>query len=163
MESGLLQIAKVLKSNGTDGELLMSFRDICPEEIPTQEPVFIHFDGLPVPFFIEKLSPRGRSKALVHLTDISSGEDAEEIVGADVFMKEDVFEDIEDEEDYSFLIGWNVAGVGEVTDFIDIPSNHCIEVSYEGSSVILPLHEDLIIDIKEESREITLRIPDGLL
>ena len=49
----LQQVAQVLKSNGTDGELVMSFRDIAPEDINIKEPVFIVFDGLPVPFFIE--------------------------------------------------------------------------------------------------------------
>ena len=51
----MLQIAQVLKSNGTDGELVMSFREIAPEDINLKEPVFIVFDGLPVPFFIESL------------------------------------------------------------------------------------------------------------
>ena len=45
----MLQIAQVLKSNGTDGELVLGFREIAPEDINLQEPVFIIFDGLPVP------------------------------------------------------------------------------------------------------------------
>ena len=48
----LQQVAQVLKSNGTDGELVMGFREIAPEDINLQEPVFIVFDGLPVPFYI---------------------------------------------------------------------------------------------------------------
>ena len=54
----LRQIAQVLKSNGTDGEVAISFRDIAPEDISTEEPVFIYFDGLPVPFFIESFTRR---------------------------------------------------------------------------------------------------------
>ena len=45
----LKKIAQVLKSNGSDGELLMGFREIGPEDLDISEPVFIHFDGLPVP------------------------------------------------------------------------------------------------------------------
>ena len=56
----LIQIARIVKSNGTDGELLVSFRDVMPEDIDIQEPVFIYSDGLPVPFFIEKIVPKGR-------------------------------------------------------------------------------------------------------
>ena len=66
----LQQVAQVLKSNGTDGELVMGFREIAPEDINLQEPVFIIFDGLPVPFFIESFAKRGNTKALVHITDI---------------------------------------------------------------------------------------------
>ena len=63
----LIQIARIVKSNGTDGELLASFRDVMPEDIDIQEPVFIYSDGLPVPFFIEKIVPKGRDKALLRL------------------------------------------------------------------------------------------------
>lgn len=49
-KSELLQIARVLKSNGTEGEILIGFREISPEDLNQTEPVFITFDGLPVPF-----------------------------------------------------------------------------------------------------------------
>jgi hypothetical protein len=52
------RIAQILKSNGRDGELLMSFVGIAPEDIDTREPVFIEFDGLPVPSILN-LSPAG--------------------------------------------------------------------------------------------------------
>ena len=61
----LQQVAQVLKSNGTDGELVMSFREIAPEDINLQEPVFIIFDGLPVPFYIESFTRRGNTKAQI--------------------------------------------------------------------------------------------------
>ena len=63
--TGFLRIARVLKSYGTEGEILMGFRDIDPEDLNLEEPVFIIFDGLPVPFFIESFQTRGTSRALV--------------------------------------------------------------------------------------------------
>ena len=76
----MLQIAKILKSNGTDGGLLIGVRDIEVGQIDLQEPVFIEFDGLPVPFFIQDLQQRGTSKAIIHLNDITSLADAEEVM-----------------------------------------------------------------------------------
>ena len=63
--SDFLRIARVLKSYGTEGEILVGFREIGPEDLNLKEPVFIMFDGLPVPFFIESFQPKGSSKALV--------------------------------------------------------------------------------------------------
>ena len=103
----LQQIAQVLKSNGTDGELVMGFREIAPEDISLNEPVFIVFDGLPVPFFIESFTKRGNSKALVRLTDICSMEDAEELAGKAVYVEEESLPEMTLEEDgYAALIGW---------------------------------------------------------
>ena len=157
------RIAKVLKSNGTDGGLLLSFLDIAPEDIDLQEPVFIYFDELPVPFYFESFTPRGNSRAIVRITGVRSLKDADELAGADVWA--DYFEE-EEEED---LTGWSVcdqAGnpVGTVTDYEDIPGNTCLWVrTPEGREVLLPFHEDLIESVDEKSGTLCLRIPDGML
>ena len=176
------QIAQVLKSNGTDGELVMSFREIAPEDINLQEPVFIIFDGLPVPFFIESFQKRGNTKALVRLTDISSQEDVEEIAGKAVYIEDESLGELSLEEDgYAALVGWMVLTpemsgqngdeeeepvlyeVGEISDFMDIPNNPCIEVETENGAVIIPLHEDFILGLDPENQEIVMQIPEGLL
>ena len=181
----LQQVAQVLKSHGTDGELVMGFREIAPEDINPKEPVFIIFDGLPVPFFIESFAKRGQTKALVRLTDICSQEDAEELVGKAVHIEEGNLPEMSIEEDgFAALVGWTVltpAGdfqpsseieddedvefieVGEITDFLDIPKNPCIEVETENGAVMLPLHEDFIISIDPEYQEIIISIPEGLI
>ena len=173
----LQQVAQVLKSNGTDGELVMGFREIAPEDINLKEPVFICFDGLPVPFFIESFVKRGQTKALVHLTDIRSQEDVEEIAGKAVYIEEGNLPEMTIEEDgYAALVGWTVLmpgedengeealiEVGEITDFMDIPNNPCIEVETENGAVIIPLHEDFILSFDPEYQEIIMNIPDGLL
>ena len=105
----LQQVAQVLKSNGTDGELVMGFREIAPEDINLKEPVFIVFDGLPVPFFIESFTKRGNSKALVRLTDIRSMDDVEEIAGKAVYVEKAGLPELSLEEDgYAALVGWVV-------------------------------------------------------
>ena len=172
------QVAQVLKSNGTDGELVLGFREIAPEDINLQEPVFIIFDGLPVPFYIESFTKRGNTKALVRLTDICSQEDVEEIAGKAVYVEDESLPEMSLEEDgFAALVGWmlltpvgevstedfEVAEVGEITDFIDIPNNPCIEVETENGAVMIPLHEDLILSVDPEYQEIIMQIPAGLI
>ena len=170
----LQQVAQVLKSNGTDGELVLGFREIAPEDINVQEPVFIVFDGLPVPFYIESFSKRGNTKALVRLTGICSMEDVEEITGKAVYIEEDQLPEMSLEDDgYAALVGWMLLTpaedeealieVGEITDFLDIPNNPCIEVETENGAVMIPLHEDLILSVDPEYQEIIMQIPAGLI
>ena len=193
----LQQVAQVLKSNGTDGELVLGFREIAPEDINLQEPVFIVFDGLPVPFYIESFAKRGNTKALVRLTGICSMEDVEEIAGKAVYIEEEQLPEMSIEEDgYAALVGWvlltpagdfstslemteeesemteeesemteepELIEVGEITDFLDIPNNPCIEVETENGAVMIPLHEDLILSVDPEYQEIIMQIPAGLI
>jgi len=159
----MLRVAQVLKSNGTQGELLISFFDIAPEDIDLQEPVFIEFDGLPVPFYFESFVPRGTNRALVRLTGVHSLKDADELSGAAIYA--DYFE----EEDGEDLTGWTVCSpegvvIGTITDYEDIPGNTCLWVRRpDGTEVLLPFHEDLVHAMDEKSGTLTLSIPDGIL
>ncbi|MGN1211815.1 MAG: ribosome maturation factor RimM [Candidatus Cryptobacteroides sp.] len=167
---GFRQIARVLKSNGTDGELVLGFRDIMPEDIDLKEPVFICFDELPVPFFIDSFVKKGNSKANVRLTDICSMEDAEEVAGKAVWAESRLYEPTMEEDGFKALVGWTLyrpegeydVEVGEIIEFVDIPGNPCIEVETENGEVMVPLHEDLILAADPESREIVIDIPEGL-
>ena len=159
----MLRIAKVLKSNGTEGGLVMSFLDIAPEDIDLQEPVFIEFDGLPVPFYFESFTPRGNNRALVQLTGVRNLKDADELAGADVYA--DYFEEDEDED----FTDWTVQDpegrpVGVVSAHEDIPGNPCLWVKKtDGEEVLLPLHEDLVHEVDERGKILKLTIPEGIL
>ena len=86
------------------------------------------------------------------------GDDGIMTVGDDMTAGDDV------EEDPSLpALTGNLYEVGEITDFIDIPNNPCIEVETENGAVMIPLHEDLILSIDPEYQEIIMQIPAGLL
>ena len=161
--ANLQKIAKVLKSNGTDGELLISFFAMDPEDLEITEPVFILFDGLPVPFFVQSLRRRGQNKALVHLNGIYDPKDCEEVCGKDIYLPADA-EAAYGEGDFSFLVGWELrdAGksLGRIADFVDIPGNPCLELE-DGR--LVPLHEDFITAVDEDSAVVEMELPSGLL
>lgn len=161
--ANLQKIAKVLKSNGTDGELLISFFAMDPEDLEISEPVFILFDGLPVPFFVQSLRRRGQNKALVHLNGIFDLKDCEEVCGKDIYLPADA-EAAYGEGDFSFLVGWELrdAGksLGRIAEFVDIPGNPCLELE-DGR--LVPLHEDFITAVDEDSAVVEMELPSGLL
>ncbi|MGN1214653.1 MAG: ribosome maturation factor RimM [Candidatus Cryptobacteroides sp.] len=170
-ESDLLKIARVLKSNGTEGEALIGFRETDPETLKTTEPVFITFDGLLVPFFIESFARRGSSKALVRLTGVNSLNDAEEIVGKDIFVRPDALTDYEEDDGeltLDDLIGWSLLDgeghrAGTISGYEDIPGNPCLYVETDNGQAMLPFHEDLILSVDEDSGTIVMSIPEGLI
>ena len=153
----MLQIARIIKSNGTDGGILLGLRDMEIGQIDLEEPVFIEFDGLPVPFFILDIKPKGASKAVVHLNDVTSLEDAEEIVGRAVYVEGEYEE--EEEEDFT---GWTIYDrdrrLGEVTGMEPIPGNLCLYIG----DLLIPIHEDFIIDADPQARIMKLELPEGL-
>ncbi len=169
--SDFLRIARVLKSYGTEGEILVGFRELGPEDLNLKEPVFIMFDGLPVPFFIESLKEKGTSKALLRITGVANLKDAEELAGKEIFAKKSAIipGDGDDEVlDIEDLLGWTLQGkdgekIGEIFDFEPIPGNPCLYVEVNGETIMVPIHDDLIIDIDEEEQTLTFDLPEGLI
>jgi 16S rRNA processing protein RimM len=171
----LLPVAKVIKSFGTKGGLLIRFAPSLQFEINKKRPVFIYFDGLPVPFFIETLEEKGTEKAFVILEGIDSLALAAEVEGEFVYAekpagkksgkkgKEEIFSP-------DSLTGFSVYDadnnmVGRISAFYDYPGNPCVGVIPAGSKEekLLPLHEDLILDFNPKKEQIALDLPSGLL
>ena len=154
----MIPVAKILKSNGTQGDLLIGLLDITIEDLDTREPVYVIFDGLPVPFFIDSVTRRGNTRAIVHLTDIDSLQDAEEVVGREILLDAE-FEE-ESEEDCT---GWTLYDkdrlVGTISGLEDIPGNPCLEVA----GALVPLHEDFILEADPEQKRLVMDLPEGLL
>jgi len=159
-------IAKVLKSYGTDGTVLVSFRDGIPDDFSTERPVFLQFEGLPVPFFITSFNRKGNVRAEVHFEDIDSLKDAEELVGKEISVEDSADDSVDTDEEFCVedLEGFEVIsekGVsqGKIIQIDDYSGN--IVLTLEGGRII-PYHDDLFVDLDEEHSTITLVIPEGL-
>lgn len=156
----MLAVAKVIKSFGTDGGLLLS-SDVDLESLDFKEPVFIVFDGLQVPFFILDYQAKG-ARAVVHLNDVCNLDDAEELVGRTIYA--DV--EVEDDGEVDFT-GWAILDrgrkIGTCTGLEPIPGNPCLYVKLDdGSEPLIPLHEDFVASVDEASRTLSLNLPEGL-
>jgi len=153
-------VPKVLKSYGTAGAVTTN---LCPtqEDIKLTEPVFITFDGLPVPFFIESIEAKG-NRSIIKFEDVDSLEAAEEIVGKEItFSPEGEMKKEDDLLTGRMICDARGKKIGTVKEFLDFGGNTCVSLDYNGKEVLLPFHEDLIIKVKNDG--IWLTIPEGLL
>lgn len=76
-EDTLLPVGRIVKSYGTEGEVMIAFQENIADLLKKNEPVWLFYDGLPVPFYITSSQPKGPRKAIVRLEDIDSLSDAE--------------------------------------------------------------------------------------
>ncbi|MBO7603768.1 MAG: hypothetical protein J6S97_05065 [Bacteroidales bacterium] len=154
----MLPVAKIIKSNGTSGDVLIGLLDCELSDLTNEEPVYIEFDGLPVPFFVEIISPKGSTRAIVHLTDVDSLQDAEELVGREICIDAEYEDDsLEDFTGWTLFDGSRL--IGTVDGLEDIPGNPCLIVG----GALIPLHEDLISSADPETRTLVMNLPEGLI
>ena len=167
----LLPVAQIVKSYDVNGEVVIRMTSGILEDYDfKKEPVFIYFDGLPVPFFISSFKTKGSNGALVKFETINDFSHSEELVKKEVFVDAtsvdpDSIELDEGEAMATFLIGFKVKDqsgkmVGEISDYYNYPSNPCIEL--EGKWLV-PFNEELILKLDAKKRVMQMTIPAGLL
>ncbi len=162
----LLPVAQVLKSYGTDGQVLISFPEELREILEKKEPVFLFFDSLPVPFFVSSIESKGNKKAIVKFTDIDTMDEAEEVVGMKIHIQDSDTEDADGEFSLEHLIGFTIYNqkrkkVGTLGNVLDFSGNICFEIAESGA--LIPFHDDLLLAFDPESQSIEIEISEGLL
>jgi 16S rRNA processing protein RimM len=165
--SGNILLGKITKIHGFEGAVAVKLEKNFSEDIPAMESVFLEIDGRPVPFFIDSVEHVTAGKAYFTFTDYSSIEKISEFVGCNILVPSDLV--IENQEEGPLdIIGFTIISgngklLGKISTIIKNPAQWLLEVEIpDGSQILIPLHEDLIIEIDESRHNIVMSIPDGL-
>lgn len=167
----LLPVAQIVKSYDVNGEVVIRMTSGILEDYDfKKEPVFICFDGLPVPFFITSFKTKGSNGAIVKFETINDFSHSEELIKKEILVDStsldpDSFEMDDDEAMAAFLIGFKIKDqsgkeVGKISDYYNYPGNPCIELN---GSTLVPFNEDLILKLDAKKRVMQMTIPNGLL
>ncbi len=167
-EDSKLYIGRIAKEFGADGELQINLSSEYSIEENIKEPVFVEIDGIPVPLFLKSFRTRGKDKALVVFDDFESSHTASRLIGLSMFVKQ--AEEVEEEEEVGLelFIGFTVIDhdlgrLGTIIDFHDISGNPLFVVDHNGTEILIPVNEDLILKVSEKKKEITFDLPAGLI
>ena len=164
--SHTLVFAEVQKSFGACGELVVRLYPEASDEIHVNEPVFITIDGLPVSFYIKSYELYGTSRAIVEFEDMDTAELASELIGKKIWKP--VSEKRHDNNSHNDIIQYTVldkqyGDLGQVTAFIDIPGNPCLQLKHKDREIIIPFHKDIVKKINHKKRLLQTELPVGLI
>ena len=95
-----IKIGEVVKTHGLQGAVVISTDNDCLERYG-DKPVFLLLEGAPVPFFIAEdgLTERNHTSYIVQFDSISSQEQAERLLGAEVLLEQSLLEEEEWEDE----------------------------------------------------------------
>lgn len=161
-------LGQFTRPHGTKGMLLLGNRNVDVEDIRKGESVFVEIDGLLVPFFIETYKVISREAALIGIEGVDSETKARSFAGAQVYISEQKVKTgkkIRDE--FSALSGFRVVDielglVGTAGEINPITNNPLLSVIAEGREFLIPLHQDIIMEINKKKKEIRIKAPEGL-
>jgi len=162
------KIGFIRKTHGIHGEVVLEFEEQFEYSVEDAERFFIELDGLLVPFFIvdEGLRFRSGKAANIKFDWVDSEPYAKRLVGKEVYLyrEEIVYEP--DEETLHLkgfhLVDETLGEIGVIEEVDDYAGNIVFTVNYKGNELLVPFNDDILIDVNEEKRTITLRLPEGL-
>lgn len=159
------KIGRIGKPHGVKGEVAFRFTDDV-FDTACADCLFLGIDGILVPFFIDEYRFHGAETALVKFFDVDTREQADAIVGCDVYIPRSLAADGDGQLSLQALAGYTIidaatgAAVGRVSSIDDSTAN-VLFVTDDG--IMVPASDDLIDRIDTGARTITARLPEGLL
>ena len=163
-EENIYQIGRLGKTHGVRGEISFLFDDDVFDRVDADY-LILKVDGIFVPFFIEEYRFKSDSNAIIKFEDIDTQERARELTGADVYFPRSLAENDDENLSWPVLVGFDIIEasngrtIGRIASVDDSTLNilFCLD---DGR--LIPASENLITAIDQQTRTLTMHIPEGL-
>jgi 16S rRNA processing protein RimM len=160
-------LGKIARVNGYDGYVTVKLEKAFIEDIPGMESVFIETEGRPVPFFITASEYSGGDLLRLKFEGYEAFEKITEFNGCKLFLT--TVSDVNiPERNQEPVIGFKVIlrnrkQIGTVTGLIQNPGQVLLKIiSPRNKEILIPYHEDFILQMDTGKKTIIVEIPDGL-
>lgn len=165
-EQEVYKIGLIGKAHGVKGELSIQIDDDVFDRVDA-EYLVLKLDGIFVPFFMEEYRFKSDSVALVKFEGVDNQERARELTGVEVYFPRELAEQDEEAElSYAALVGYTLIdnNSGKPVGTIAYVDEQTINIMFElEDGRLIPASEELIVDVDQKNRTITLDIPEGIL
>lgn len=162
-------LGKIAKKFSFKGELLIYLDTDEPEMYYEMESVFVERNKNLVPFFIEKSSPHKGDFLRVKFEDINSEEEADEMLGSEVYLPLSMLPKLEGNKFYYHeIVGFTVldkrlGDIGKIVSVNDSGAQPLFEIDKEGTEILVPMIDEFIVEVNRSNKTITLNTPVGLV
>ena len=161
-----IEIGRTGRPHGTRGELGLSVDERYYDDLLAAK--FLLIGTPPIPYPVASFTTGGKLR--VQLENFDRREAVSLLSNKLLALPADQLAAREEEAEtpWDELIGYRVEAegypvLGPIAAIVDLPEHYLAEMTHEGREIYLPLHEDLVIGIREEDRTLVMDLPLGLL
>ena len=161
------KIGTSLKTHGKEGHIRLDIDTEYLDDLSKARALFFDLEGSRVPFLIEEL--KLSNHVLIKLDEVDSPEKALLLQQKSVYLHDSELSEVPVvmSTQVDMLVGYNVldqngSGKGKIIGLEEYPHQLIATISSQGQEFLLPLHEDMIIQLDESNKCIHLEWPDGI-
>ena len=168
MNFSYTKIGTIITKHGFNGSLILKISGKYSNNLSILDFLFIEINKKHIPFKLDSIKTFKNKSYKIKFNEVNDDAYANQLISKSVFIKSNDYPDLKEETNiYSAIINFsafnNEAKIGEIININENLPQPVFEINYKSKIVMVPIHEDLIIKIDKENKNIFLRIPDGLL
>jgi 16S rRNA processing protein RimM len=162
-------LGKIVRKHSFKGEVVAKLDTDEPELYENLESVFVALSNNLVPFFIEQSLLQKGNQLRIQFEDITTEEEADEIVGASLYLPLEFLPKLTDNKFYFHeIIGFDIEDVrhgyvGVISGVNDTTAQPLFEINSNGIDVFIPMIDDFIKKVDRENKKILVETPEGLI
>ena len=166
---GYFYLGKILKLHAAKGALLIHLDTDSPENYTELESVFVQMNGQLIPFFIESLEHRHNNNAVVSFADIDSTDQASMLISCALFLPLTMLPPLTGTRFYYHevkgfsVMDENFGEAGIIEEVLEYPHQAVLRVLLKGKEILIPITDEIILEVNRETRTIRTRAPEGLI
>lgn len=168
MNFSYTKIGTIITKHGFNGSLILKVSGKYSNNLSIVDFLFIEINKKHIPFKLDSIKTFKNKSYKIKFNEVNDDAYANQLISKSVFIKSNDYPDLKKETNiYSAIMNFsafnNEAKIGEIININENLPQPVFEINYKSKIVMVPIHEDLIIKIDKENKNIFLRIPDGLL
>ena len=162
-------IGKVVGKYSFKGELLVKTDSDNPEQFTELKSIFIELGSALVPFIINRVLMHKSQLIRIRFENVTNEIEADKLIKKDVYLPLSYLPKLKGKKFYyheviGFSIMHNKENLGTIVRIHDQGPQALFEIKkYDGSTSLIPIHDDFIINVDRVKKNISVEIPDGLL
>ena len=162
-------LGKIVAKFSFKGEVLIKLDTDEPETYTEMESVFVEYNDNLVPFFIERSYLHKSTLLRAKFEDIDTEDDAEDMIGADLYLPLDQLPKLPEDKFYFHeIIGFDVedsehGNIGKIVSINDSTAQALFEIEKNGKQILIPMNDEFIEKVDKKNNLIKVNTPEGLI
>lgn len=161
-------IGKIVAAFGLAGEVILQHNLGKKTALKGLKAIFIEErkDSM-LPYFIESSKIKNKEEVYLKLEGINSREAGKKLNQKQVWLEEEAFSQYASKSAPISLLGYNLVNegndLGEILEVIEQPHQVLCRIDLHGKEALIPLHGETLYKIDKKTKQVHVRLPDGLL
>lgn len=162
-------IGKIVKLHGYKGGVSLYMDVSNPNSYTDLKSIFIELDGILTPFFIKAFKLKNKGFVALHFEGVDSEASAKSLIDKKVFIPSSHLQEVDETRFLGHeLIGYKVfdqekGDIGTLLEVLEQKGNPLFVLDHNGSEILLPVFEGLLISIDAAKKQMLVKAPQGLI